>query len=94
MEVMKKDFKQKVFNIIRKIPRGKVLTYKKVATRAGNPRASRAVGGILGTNFDPTIPCHRVVRTDGGVGGYNRGINNKIKLLKKEGVASKTFLLY
>jgi O-6-methylguanine DNA methyltransferase len=79
------DFKQKVFNIVRKIPKGKVLTYKEVAARAGSPNASRAVGSILKTNFDPKIPCHRVIRSDGITGEYNRGRENKIKLLKAEG---------
>jgi O-6-methylguanine DNA methyltransferase len=79
------DFKQKVLNIVRKIPKGKVLTYKQVAARAGSPNASRAVGSILKTNFDPKIPCHRVIRSDGIAGEYNRGRENKIKLLRAEG---------
>lgn len=79
------SFKEKVFKIVRSIPRGKVLTYKEVAKRAGRPDASRAVGNILATNYDPKIPCHRVIRSDGKIGGYNRGVRNKIKLLKKEG---------
>jgi O-6-methylguanine DNA methyltransferase len=79
------DFKQKVLNIVCKIPKGKVLTYKEVAARAGSPNASRAVGSILKTNFDPKIPCHRVIRSDGIAGEYNRGRENKIKLLRAEG---------
>jgi methylated-DNA-[protein]-cysteine S-methyltransferase len=78
-------FKQKVFEVVKKIPRGKTLTYKQVAKMAGSPNASRAVGSILKTNFDPKIPCHRVIRSDGLAGEYNRGRTNKIKLLKKEG---------
>jgi len=78
-------FKQKVFDIVRKIPKGKTLTYKQVAARADSPNASRAVGSILKTNYDPKIPCHRVVRSDGLAGEYNRGRLTKIKLLKKEG---------
>lgn len=81
---MKKTFKQKVFEIVSKIPKGKTLTYKEVAKKAGSPKAARAVGNILHTNYDPQIPCHRVVRSDGQTGGYNRGRQNKIKLLKKE----------
>lgn len=80
-----KTFKEKVFNVVKKIPRGKTLTYKEVAKRAGSPNASRAVGSILKTNYDPKIPCHRVIRSDGLIGEYNRGRENKIKLLKKEG---------
>ncbi|MEK7505215.1 MAG: MGMT family protein, partial [Patescibacteria group bacterium] len=72
-----KSFKEKVFAVVGKIPKGKVLTYKQVAERAGSPRAARAVGSILKNNFDPAIPCHRVIRSDGGMGGYNRGGKNK-----------------
>lgn len=79
-----KTFKEKVFEIVKKIPKGKTLTYKEVAKRAGSLNASRAVGSILKTNFDPKIPCHRVIRSDGIAGEYNRGRENKIKLLKKE----------
>ncbi len=61
------------------------MTYLEVARKVGRPTAARAVGSALSKNFDPNIPCHRVVRTDGGMGGYNRGVKNKIKILKKEG---------
>lgn len=77
-------FGQKVLEVVRKIPKGKILTYKEVAKRAGSPKAYRAVGNILNKNYDPKIPCHRVIRSDGELGGYNRGRKNKIKLLKKE----------
>lgn len=77
-------FQKKVYKIVQKIPRGKVLTYKEVARLAGNPNASRAVGNILNKNYDKSIPCHRVIRSDGKLGGYNRGAENKIRLLKKE----------
>jgi O-6-methylguanine DNA methyltransferase len=80
-----KTFREKVLEITSKIPKGKTLTYKQVATKAGNTKASRAVGAILKTNFDPHIPCHRVIRSDGKTGGYNRGAKNKIKILKQEG---------
>jgi len=79
-----KTFKEKVLAVVKKIPRGKTLTYKAVAQRAGSPKASRAVGNILHTNNDPQIPCHRVIRSDGKIGGYNRGIKAKIEILKKE----------
>lgn len=78
------NFTEKVLEVVRKIPKGSVLTYKEVARCAGSPRASRAVGSILKKNFDSKIPCHRVIRSNGFVGEYNRGIKNKIKLLKKE----------
>ena len=80
------NFSQKVYNVVQKISRGKTLTYKEVARRAGSPRAFRAVGNILNKNYDPKIPCHRVIRLDGKVGGYNRGMGNKKLILKKEGV--------
>jgi O-6-methylguanine DNA methyltransferase len=74
---------------VRKIPEGKVLTYKKVAKLAGHPRAWRAVGNILNKNKNPKIPCHRVIRSDGKVGGYKNGPREKASLLNKEGVVVK-----
>lgn len=79
-----KTFTQKVYDIVAKIPEGSVLTYKQVAIKAGNIKACRAVGNILNKNYDPNIPCHRVIRSDGKTGGYNRGAGNKIKILKRE----------
>ncbi len=78
------EFKTHIFNIVRQIPRGETLTYKEVAEKAGRPRAFRAVGNILNTNYDPAIPCHRVVRSDGKTGGYNRGAEQKQKILATE----------
>ena len=80
------SFKERVLDAVRKIWRGRILTYKEVARMAGKPRAYRAVGNILARNYDPKIPCHRVIRSDGKVGGYNRGQKNKMLLLKKEGI--------
>jgi len=82
---MKSVFASKVLAATRKIPRGKTATYKEIAKLAGNPRAYRAVGNILNKNYDSKIPCHRVVRSDGKSGGYNRGAKKKLALLKKEG---------
>jgi O-6-methylguanine DNA methyltransferase len=79
-------FRQNVLDIVRRIPRGKVMSYGEVAKRAGKPGAARAVGAIMKTNFDPKIPCHRVIRADGTPGGYNRGAENKRNILRKEGV--------
>lgn len=79
-----KTFRDRVFEVVRKIPEGKTLTYKEVAQRAGSPRAYRAVGNILHTNYDPQIPCHRVVRSDGKPGGWNRGANKKAAILERE----------
>jgi O-6-methylguanine DNA methyltransferase len=82
-------FSERVFFIVKKIPKGKVFTYQEVAKQAGSPKASRAVGNILHRNKDPKIPCHRVIRSDGVAGGYNGLIKNKkkIDILRKEGVA-------
>jgi methylated-DNA-[protein]-cysteine S-methyltransferase len=80
------SFREKVCKIVKKIPKGKVLSYTEVARRAGCSSACRAVGIILNKNTDAGIPCHRVVKLDGRVGGYNKGTENKTKLLKKEGV--------
>lgn len=81
-----KTFSDRVRDIVRAIPKGKTMTYKAVATRAGNPKAARAVGAIMRTNFDDSIPCHRVIASDGGMRGYNRGGElQKRKLLKGEG---------
>ena len=80
------SFKERVLKVVKEIPRGKVLTYKKVAELAKNPRAFRAVGNILNKNRSPKIPCHRVIRSDGKVGRYNRGVKQKILLLRKEDV--------
>lgn len=83
-----RSFSEKVKMIVQKIPKGSVLTYQEVARRAGSPKASRAVGNVLNTNYDPNIPCHRVVRQD-GLGGYNRGKDKKALLLQAEGVNVK-----
>jgi len=66
-------FADKVRAIVRTIPKGSVFTYKEVATAAGNPRAARAVANAMAKNFDESVPCHRVIRSDGSLGGYNRG---------------------
>ena len=77
-----KTFTQKVQEVVKKIPKGSVLTYKEVAKRAGSAKGSRTVGNILNKNYDPKIPCHRVIRSDGKLGGYNRGKNAKININK------------
>ena len=89
------SFQEKVFRVVRKIPKGKVLSYKIVAKLAGNSQAWRAVGNILNKNPDPkTIPCHRVIKSDGKIGGYKEGIKKKISLLKKEGLEIKKRRLF
>lgn len=83
------SFRDKVLKIVSEIPLGQVLTYKEVAARAGNPFAARAVGAILRTNYNPAIPCHRVIRSDGKLGGYNRGIELKKAILETEQASKK-----
>lgn len=83
-------FQEKVCRIVKKIPKGRVLTYKEVAQRAGRPGAWRAAGNILNKNRDKKIPCHRVIKSNGKIGGYNQGIKKKIALLKKENVLIKS----
>lgn len=79
------NFAKRVCAVVCRIPRGKTLTYKQVAAKAGNAMAARAVGLIMSKNFDDDIPCHRVVRSDGKVGGYNRGgPPRKVELLLME----------
>jgi O-6-methylguanine DNA methyltransferase len=79
-------FTQRVREIVKNISKGTTMTYRQVAERAGNPGASRAVGTILRKNYDPKIPCHRVIRSDGTAGNYNRGgTSAKRKLLIREG---------
>ena len=83
------DFQIKVWNVISKIPKGKVKTYKELARSIRKPKASRAVANACGKNpFPIKIPCHRVIRSDGKLGGYSGkgGIKTKRKLLRSEGV--------
>jgi O-6-methylguanine DNA methyltransferase len=85
-------FYRKVWKIVSKIPRGKVLTYGEVAKLAGKPGGSRAVGNALGANpFAPIVPCHRVIRKDGSMGGYSAkgGVKKKLQMLLKEGAITK-----
>ena len=83
-------FQIKVWNYLKKIPKGKVKTYKQIAKAIGMPKAARAVANACGKNpYAPKIPCHRVIRSDGGLGGYSGrgGIKQKLKLLRSENVA-------
>jgi O-6-methylguanine DNA methyltransferase len=82
--VKRNVFKEKVIAIVKKIPKGKTLSYKDVAGKAGHPGAARAVGAIMRTNTDASVPCHRVIMSDGALGGYNGIRGEKEKLLRKE----------
>ncbi len=83
----KTEFEKKVLLATLKIPEGKVSTYKRIAEIVGRPRAYRAVGNALHKNpLAPLIPCHRVVRSDGGFGGDREEAKKRMELLKKEGI--------
>ena len=80
-------FKKCVLEVVSCIPRGQVMSYREVAVRAGFPRAYRAVGSLMMQNRDSSVPCHRVIKSDGSVGGYNNGgVVEKQKRLSEEGV--------
>ena len=82
-------FQLKVWNYLKTIPKGQVKTYKQVAIAIKRPKSARAVANACGKNpYAPKIPCHRVIRSDGGLGGYSGrgGINTKLRLLKSEKV--------
>jgi methylated-DNA-[protein]-cysteine S-methyltransferase len=83
-------FQKKVYDFVRKIPRGKILTYKQVAGGIGRPKAYRAVGNALNKNpysfnLGGDVPCHRVIKSNGSIGGFASGPTKKLQLLKKEG---------
>ena len=84
-------FKDKVYKLVKKIPRGKVATYGQIAKLAGRPKATRAVGVLLKHNPYPDVPCHRVVGAKGELVGYSRGegVKSKKQILKNEGVFFK-----
>ncbi|MBI2637649.1 MAG: MGMT family protein [Candidatus Sungbacteria bacterium] len=79
-------FEKNVYAVVRRIPKGKVLTYQSVAHSMGRVRAGRAVGNALNKNNSPLVPCHRVIKGDGSVGGFNGGTSRKMVLLEKEGI--------
>lgn len=97
-------FQKLVYAACRKIPKGRVSTYQAIARAIGKPKSARAVGNALNKNpfalasirqdvsssrSGPKIPCHRVVKSDGTIGGFAQGSKNKIKMLEKEGVKIK-----
>ncbi|NQU99075.1 MGMT family protein [Candidatus Woesearchaeota archaeon] len=86
---MPTKFEEKIYSKLRKVPKGKVTTYGELA-KAVNSKGYRAVGQAMHKNpYAPEVPCHRVVASDGGIGGFSSGIKKKIKILKKEGVDIK-----
>ena len=84
-----KNFNQKCYNLLKKVPKGMLITYKEIA-KALNTKAYRAVGNAMNKNpYAPIVPCHRVVKSNGEVGGFASGTKKKIKLLKQEGIEIK-----
>ena len=80
-------FSEKVYKFTSLVPRGKVATYSALAAAIGSPRAVRAVGNALNKNpFAPKVPCHRIIRSSGEIGGFAGGCAKKTRLLKIEGV--------
>ncbi len=80
-------FSELVWQATKRIPKGKVATYAIIAKMIKKPKAARAVGNALNKNpYAPIVPCHRVVKSDGSIGGFASGPRNKISLLSKEGV--------
>ena len=89
MKLVGSAFQVKIWKYLKKIPRGKVKTYSQVAKDIGKPAAVRAVANAIAKNpYPPKIPCHRVIRSDGSLGGYSGkgGTKTKKILLKKEGI--------
>lgn len=92
MEKILKDkdltaFEKKVYLVVLKIPKGEVRSYKWVAIKIGRPNAARAVGNALNKNsYVGVVPCHRVIKSDGSIGGFARGTKCKRKMLMVEGV--------
>ena len=83
---MKSSFNSRCYNLLRKVPKGKVTTYKALAN-ALNTKAYRAVGNAMNKNpYAPVVPCHRVINSNGELGGFASGLDNKIKMLKSENV--------
>src|SRR3989338_7639818 len=79
-----------VWRLLCRIPMGKVTTYKAIAIALGKPNAARAVGNACNRNPSaPKVPCHRVVKSDGGIGGYAKGVKRKSVLLEGEGIKVK-----
>lgn len=89
LDIQGTEFQQRVWNEMTKIPYGKLKTYKEIAIKIGNEKAVRAIGKAASTNIAPIlIPCHRVISSNGKLGGYTGGISLKEKLLELEGSLS------
>ena len=83
-------FERKVYKVVTRIPRGKICSYKDIAVKIGEPKAYRAVANALKANpFVGKVPCHRVIKSDGTIGGFSRGVEIKKRMLKAEGLTVK-----
>ena len=83
------NFNEKAWKVVARVPKGRVTTYKAVAEKLGT-KAYRAVGSAMNKNpYSPKVPCHRVVKSNGEVGGFALGKRKKIQMLKKEGIEIK-----
>jgi len=83
---MKKSFSLRCYNLLRKVPRGKITTYKDLA-EAMKTKAYRAVGNAMNKNpYAPQVPCHRVIKSSGEIGGFAFGTEKKTRMLKSEGI--------
>jgi len=81
------EFAKKVLTAAKRIPRGQTRSYKEVAVAIGQSRAYRAVASVLAKNIDKTVPCHRVIKSDGSLGGYNGLRGEKEELLRREKIS-------
>ena len=89
MKIKEKSFNEKCYTLLREAPRGKITTYKSIAEALGT-KAYRAVGNAMKKNpYAPAVPCHRVVNSNGFIGGFAHGTLKKIRLLRSEGVDVK-----
>ncbi len=88
LSLVESDFQRRAYTLLRKVPAGAVITYQGLAATAGHRDAQRAIGTTMATNPIPIfVPCHRVIKSDGTIGNYGGGVDNKIKLLRAEGFA-------
>ncbi len=88
--LIKMNFNEKVWKKIKLIPKGKISTYKEIAKAIGNKNSARAIGNACNKNpFAPKVPCHRVIKSNGSLGGFAFGTKQKISLLKNEGIEIK-----
>jgi len=87
--MVKQSFNSHCYSLLKKVPKGKVTTYKALA-HVLNTKAYRAVGKAMNQNpYAPKVPCHRVIKSNGEIGGFASGTNRKIEMLKKEGIVVK-----